>query len=224
MNVIVYTLSDPRLSLDDERAIRYVGLTTRPRERFRQHLSESRCGKKHLWKSRWVRELLASGLEPVMTIVATVPLPEAKERERELIAEYRSRGIKITNLVDGGEGTVGWKHTPEALAKMSAIHTGKTVSAEARARLSAAHRGRKQSAELVAKRAAAHQGMVRSPEARARMSAAAKARVIPPEQRQKMTAHLRGRKMSESAKAKIGAASRARHEVNRLQRIFAEAT
>jgi hypothetical protein len=59
---------------------------------------------------------------------------------------------------------LGFKHSPETRAKLSAAQKGKTHSPEARAKISAASKGRR------------HKGYPRSPETRARMSAAAKAR------------------------------------------------
>ena len=52
----------------------------------------------------------------------------------------------------------GKKHTAEALAKMSQVKVGKTLSAAARAKLSAANIGRKHTAEACAKIAAAKRG------------------------------------------------------------------
>ena len=45
------------------------------------------------------------------------------------------------NLTDGGEGTVGRRHTPETIAKMSAIKLGKKRSAETCAKISESRKG-----------------------------------------------------------------------------------
>jgi hypothetical protein len=90
----------------------------------------------------------------------TYPVKDVEEdlallAEVELIDAYRRRGVKITNITDGGEGAPGWvpteetkrrigeanrytakasgeqhgmygkKHTPESLAKMSAAQKGR---------------------------------------------------------------------------------------------------
>jgi hypothetical protein len=50
-----------------------------------------------------------------------ITFEESGIQEIALIAEYRSKGYRLTNISAGGDGSLGnsgWKHTEEALAKM----------------------------------------------------------------------------------------------------------
>jgi hypothetical protein len=108
---LVYGLVDPRTS-----ELRYVGITCRlPRVRFLQHLSMARNGD-HTYRSRWIRELLALDLNPEMIIIE-----ETTDRSRECywIERYRTDGARLTNLTDGGDGTMGYRFTPEQRGRMS---------------------------------------------------------------------------------------------------------
>ncbi len=75
----------------------------------------------------------------------------------------------------------GSKHTPGALAKMSAAHKGKKFSAEHKAKLSAVQKGKKRgphSDETKTKISAANKGKKRSDEHRVKISAAMTGRVF----------------------------------------------
>lgn len=73
---------------------------------------------------------------------------------------------------------VGWHHSEETKAKLSAASAGNTsalghrCSEEAKERMSAAKKGRTPSSETRAKLSAAHMGKIPSPETRARLSIA----------------------------------------------------
>ena len=58
----------------------------------------------------------------------------------------------------GNKSHLGIKHTPETIARMSAIKTGKKLSAETRAKISASHVGRKFSPETRAKLSLSNRG------------------------------------------------------------------
>lgn len=45
--------------------------------------------------------------------------------EMWLIAKFRHEGLVLTNLTDGGDGTTGFIHNEDNLAKMSAVQSGK---------------------------------------------------------------------------------------------------
>jgi len=64
--------------------------------------------------------------------------------ERFWIAVFNSRDPYVGyNLTEGGEGVSGYKHSPEALAKVSAALKGRTYSPETRALWSAQRKGNK---------------------------------------------------------------------------------
>lgn len=119
---------------------------------------------------------------------------EAFNLERYQIKLWRTRGIELTNMTDGGEGTSGKNHSPETIAKIVA---NRYFSPESRAKIAEANRrrpadvvaaqiealaninrGRPRPAEVRFKIGAAHHGRVYSPEVRANMSAAQQRRVL----------------------------------------------
>lgn len=66
---------------------------------------------------------------------------EAKEKEIELIDKYKSNTpTHGYNVVDGGQGTVGYHHTVETKVKMRNLKLGRTLSNEHSLKISKAHR------------------------------------------------------------------------------------
>ena len=131
----------------------------------------------------------------------------AFQHERELIAEYRTKGVRLVNMSDGGEGPSGAVRSTETRQKISEAKTGvkrKPFSDEARANMSSGHIGLKQSPEAIAKTAAFHVGRKRSPETLARMSESLKGkalgRQVSAETREKISAAHNGRVHTKSAK------------------------
>lgn len=76
-------------------------------------------------------------------------MPNAQEKAR--IAFWRSVGVKLANLTDGGDGTLGLKRSEAWKKALGDRFRGKKASAETRAKISAAAKGRKSSAETRAK-------------------------------------------------------------------------
>lgn len=78
-----------------------------------------------------------------------LPEHEAFALEIIRIAFWRSRGVDLTNLTDGGEGTSGRKFTVEQRKKIGDAHRGKPerpFSAAHRKKLGDLHRGKSKSA------------------------------------------------------------------------------
>ena len=120
--------------------------------------------------------------------------------EIQQIAQLRAEGYELVNRTDGGDGTSGYRHTPEAKAKMSKATVGRP----------SAFKGRVHSDEAKAKLAqkAREQAVNTPPEVRAaRVSAASKAHwdKIPKEERV----------MSENARAKLLAANKGKPAWNK---------
>lgn len=92
----VYHLIDPRDS-----AIRYIGKTTNPKARLRAHIQESR-DRQNTEKKRWIADLLAAGMEPLMVIAAVTPdEPSARAIES---AHVHRHAASITNIHDPAKG------------------------------------------------------------------------------------------------------------------------
>jgi hypothetical protein len=91
----IYALVDPRSG-----EIRYIGKANDPRARLAQHIRDSRHRDTPVY--RWVRKLLDSGLLPTMSILE-VDCSDWRKSERRLIADARSRGLRLLNVADGGD-------------------------------------------------------------------------------------------------------------------------
>lgn len=171
---------------------RYVGQTVKTAEaRFANHVACARAGRGYLI-SKAIRKHGPEAFR-VHVIETCDTKARADNLERRWIklhnAKSREHGY---NLTDGGEGTVGHKHTTETIAKMRAHRP----SEAARAKMSAAARSR--SPESNQRGAEKRRGRRMSDQTRARMSAAA------PRERP----WLRGRKATDETRAKLSESHR----------------
>ena len=141
---------------------RYIGITSQPVEdRVYDHLLEARKGSR-THKSNWLRSID----EDVEVEVIEWCLPmHREEREKYWIALFRAYGCKLTNATDGGEGSAGLNHSPEAREKISAALTGRKRSPEIREKISAALTGKKHSLERREKVSKSKTGVRKSLEA-----------------------------------------------------------
>ena len=134
--VFIYGLVDPRTN-----EIRYVGKTNDLKRRFAYHL----CCKDDIGSHRynWIQGLRKKNLKPERIIIEDVLQKDSNKREIFWIAYFRKQvGNKLTNIRDGGDGTqAGWKHTKEALKKISNASKGHTLSLEARKKISESKKG-----------------------------------------------------------------------------------
>ena len=98
--VSIYVLIDPR---DNE--IRYVGKTERKLPvRLRDHIKESRSGKRSSWRNYWIAKLLRLGYQPSIQLVQAVPKTIWRSAEAYWIQYYWSIGCRLTNGTTGGDG------------------------------------------------------------------------------------------------------------------------
>ncbi len=196
----IYGLCDPR----EPSLIRYVGFTTLTKRRLRAHINNSRKGvESNLHKARWINQLLAEGVEPVMIIIEKGCGDGWAQAEQDWIAHARSwSGSRLTNLNDGGGGMFGLAHSAETRAKISAANKGRKQSDAAKLAISAGNKGKGKSPEASAKSGAARQGQKRSEEARAKSAAANIGRPVSAETRAKLAAIHQGRVRSPESIAK----------------------
>ena len=140
---------------------------------------------------------------------------EALELEISEIAKYgridSGTGI-LRNLTNGGEGSSGWVHTPEARAKNSAATKKYFEDPEARARQSAATKKYFEDPEARARQSAALKKARGTPEARARQSAAQKKYYEDPEARARQSAATKKYFEDPEARARKSAATKKRFE------------
>lgn len=133
----------------------------------------------------------------------------------------------------------GFRHTPEAIAKIAAAGRGRTFSAECIALRAAKWRGRKLTPEQCERLAAAKRGKPLTPEHIAAMKAGLLAspkvklinvgRKLTPEHKAKISAagignaHTKGRPLSEEHKAKVSAALKGRPKTEAHRQAAANA-
>jgi len=103
--------------------IRYIGKAKNPDRRLREHLTSARRGSRR-YCYNWIRQLVAAGFVPNLEVLCTVNAVDASKVEKETIARLHMLGAPLTNLTDGGEGTLGWEPSPETRANMSAAAMG----------------------------------------------------------------------------------------------------
>lgn len=120
------------------------------------------------------------------------PSPETRakmsEAGRNQSPETRTR---ISASLIGNQNCLGYRHTPDTLAKLSDLKKGRPLSPETRAKMSVVRKGRPQSPEHRANLIAAISGNTyhscpHTPEARARISASMKGITRSPETRAKI--------------------------------------
>lgn len=103
---------------------RYVGQTVMPQYRLNKHLSRNLERKKDHF-SNWLRLLRDNKLDDKIEMIIIEENESADifkwmdEREVFWINEFREMGFDLVNHSDGGQGCKGYKHTPEALKKIS---------------------------------------------------------------------------------------------------------
>jgi group I intron endonuclease len=134
----VYGLIDPRSG-----ELRYVGKTERSNVvRLKRHVHNAHEGvSSHAYN--WLRQLLAAGLKPEVSVLEVHETAEAlNEAERHLIAYFRSIGCDLTNATEGGDGSVGYRHTEESKQKQRSKMTGRRLTEEHRASISGGLMGR----------------------------------------------------------------------------------
>lgn len=197
MNWYIYALVDPR---DD--AVRYVGATTNPKKRYAEHMYEN--NRREIYKHRWVTKLRADGLRPQMIILEENPIDWA-EAERRWIAHYRAAGARLTNLTDGGEGTLGYNPPAETRQRMS----------------EAAKRRPKESPEITEKRAAQLRGRKRPPEVVAKTVAARAWYGHSSEVRKRISESVKGFRHTDEARRKISEAGRRPQRPETIAKISA---
>jgi group I intron endonuclease len=140
--------------------------------------------------------------------------PDCIAREQfwieEMDAVDRSSGF---NMAPTAGSALGFRHSEETRAKMSAAHQNPTP--EYRARMSAIKRGEIRSPETRLKMSLAARGRKASAETRAKIGVASGMRSHGPEARAKMSIAHKGRKKSDETRAKMSAAVRRRWAAKR---------
>ena len=193
---------------------KYVGQTIQPlKRRFNEHVRKKD-------NTLMNNAILKYGKENFYCGV--IKTCESKEEmdywEKYYIAALRTKKPYGYNLTDGGEGFIGYRHSPETLAKISEIKKNSPRAAEQIARLAELNRGRHPTPEARAKMSASRKGRTISAEHRAKLIAANTGKQFTPERRAKISAAHRGKSISIEHRAKISATSRGNNPFKNLLR------
>lgn len=179
----IYRLYDPRKGAQIENT-RYIGFTRKgDGVRLAAHIKRAKTSKDSCHRLNWLRFLLAAGVRPESSVVATVPLEHWENAERFWIAYFTLLGCDLLNATRGGDGQVNM--LPETRAKIAKAQTGKKRPPGATekwrasmqrywndpaycARMAVAWTGRKHTAEEKAKIGRGNKGKIIRPEAEAK--------------------------------------------------------
>jgi hypothetical protein len=139
----VYALMDPR-----SQKVFYIGKGVRYRAWV--HLRENVRTNHNPFLYRRIESIRRDGFEPEVRILCRHDTHEsAISQEIELIALYgkASQGGILTNLTDGGQGTPGYRYTPEQRSAVQERMIGTKQSTETRRKRSVKLTGISRSAE-----------------------------------------------------------------------------
>jgi hypothetical protein len=93
----VYALVDPR-----DGHFHYIGKTDDPQTRYKSHLRDARNDLYSTAKASWINDLAHRGYRPLMIGLATLPVEQLQEAERQFIELLQTYGCPLTNVVHGG--------------------------------------------------------------------------------------------------------------------------
>lgn len=189
----------------------YIGVTSATATaRFAEHAYNSRRADRGRAIERAIRKYGANA-----AIVKTLVIGAWEYLlglEKSAILAFGTFGRGGYNMTAGGEGALGYKHTPESLKKMGAVHEGK------------AHHTQPHTPEAKAKMRAAALGRIVSPETRTKISAASRGnkhnigRRASPESRARMAAAQLGKRRTPEQRANISRAASLRESARKLRR------
>jgi group I intron endonuclease len=127
----------------------------------------------------------------------------AKKMEILMISSLRRMGVTLTNMTDGGEGVVGFKHSEDAKERIRKFHKGWRLPPEAIERMRVTKSGIKLSDEHKAKIGAGQKGRIspmlgkqHSTETKEKMSIAGKNKVFSDTHRANLSAALMGHRQT----------------------------
>lgn len=120
---LVYGLVDPHTL-----GVRYIGKSTSGLNRPKQHRAKSSL-RDRTHRAHWILSLKNQGLDYVIAVLEETTLERLEESERWWIAYGRLSNWELTNLTEGGDGTVGYKHTEQTRLILSEKGNGQDCPA-----------------------------------------------------------------------------------------------
>ena len=112
--VYIYALSHPKTG-----EIRYIGKTTRVKQREFEHKRLCILKRRRNKKNSWCISLINKELSPVFSIIEESDEDNGANREVYWISYLKSIGMRLLNQTGGGEGQHGRRHTKEHKEKIS---------------------------------------------------------------------------------------------------------
>lgn len=168
----IYALIDPR-----NNECRYVGKTVNLISRFNNHCTDSL--KQNTHKANWIKLLYP--LKPELIVIEKVS-ENWIEAEEFWIKYFSFIGARLTNLTNGGEGCLGYRHTDESKKIMSKFKKGKdssrkgvVLSEETKLKISNNVKIKMQNFEIKNKISISHKGRKHSEETKSKRSETMKA-------------------------------------------------
>lgn len=141
---------------DDPDSVRYVGISSNPEARLRQHVRNK--GREGKAKSEWVARVVSRGASVFMSVIAGgLTADEACRLEKDEYSRLIASGASLVNGNSGGgsgyvptkevryrlaEMSRGRRHSPETIEKMRRNCGNREVTDETRIKLSIAGKGR----------------------------------------------------------------------------------
>ena len=96
-------------------------------------------------RTNWWKNIAKKGYE-VEILFEDIDFEEAIKKEIEFVALYGRKNNKtgiLVNLTDGGQGTIGYKHTEESIEKCRAAAKNQVHTLESRLKIGLASKGEK---------------------------------------------------------------------------------
>lgn len=143
----------------------------------------------------------------------------ASQMEKYLVKEYGRNDLDLGGLVNktnGGDGTIGYKHTIETRKKLSI--RAATISDETRKKMSEFAKNRKYSKETKLKMSVSHTGKIQSETCKEKL----RKRIFSEETREKMSLWQKGKFKSEEAKKNMSIAQKGNVPWNKNKNLSEE--
>lgn len=225
----VYVLTSSK----DPKAVRYVGITKyeEPSYRLAKHLQSARrpVYPVHHWIAKHTKE---NYYIEATCVVSNLSWEEAYAKEKELIKDFKSKGVDLLNYTDGGLGALGRTPSNKTREKMAAAKRGKPgriQSKEERQRRREKQLGvslSEKTKEKISKSLSGREGYKHTEETKARISKkqkGVKRKPLSDEHKAKLSKVWAGRKHSEETKRKMSESQKGRTFSEESRRKMSEA-
>lgn len=103
----------------------YIGQTQNFARRIKEHLRDAKNPR--IYRQFWMKSVLDKGLDLKFTIIGEAPNEEINELEKYFISLFRLLKVDLVNLTDGGDGTFGFKQSPETIEKRASKIRGRKM-------------------------------------------------------------------------------------------------